>query len=199
MKIFMAVVTVIGMTIGTAYAEAVDALFVEYDATDSGYQFIDARMDETGAAGAFFGLVGAAVNSAHNISQDDVRGAQFEDAAASLDIEMIVRESFLATLDGRDITVLNEPDRKAHRLLIEVGDWGLRRRSRTTDEMRAYVNVRMVLRDGRGRELERKIINRVGDVTSADLEVFSNGVFEAEVRSAAHHAGRQIAYDLIYR
>lgn len=199
LSVLVAAVSSFGFISASAQELDIKALHVAINGEKGGYQYIDARMDETAAAASLFGVAGAVINSGINNSQDSALAERFQEQADSIDVAAAVEGAVISTLKTAGITLTEAEKKASHRLVVEMGDWGLRRRDGESRDMRAYVNVRMILRDKRGREIERDVINRVGKLTTDDLAAFDDGVFAEEVQEAAHAAGQQIAYDIIYR
>ena len=178
----------------------IDTLFIEMTNGPGEFTVIDARMDETATAGVFFGLVGAIANSAVNGAQDAELADRWRATAAELDLSGIIYNSFLETLSADESVTLSDDKKQAgHRLEIALKDWGLIRRNRESGEMRAFINVNVVMKTNRGRTTWRSYPNRVGKFISADLDDFTDEVFRRELTTLARKIGQNIAYEIIYR
>lgn len=178
----------------------IDALAVVMEDAEGDYTVIDERMDETGTAGALFGLIGAAANSAHNNAQDASTADRWRETAAGLDIGAMVEAALLATLAGSDAVVLtDDADAASHTLFVNVQDWGLGRTSQETDDLRAFLKINVRVEDAKGRTVWKDHPVKRGRFASGDLSRFTDEIFVRELTRLAEKSGKSIAYEIIYR
>lgn len=178
----------------------IDDIFLVMTNEQGNYTVINARMDETATAAVFFGIAGAVANSAINNSQDEEMASRWSEVAARLDISGLLEASFLETLNkSQAVSVAPDKDGASHTLRIALKDWGLIRRNRESGEFRAFINVNVLMTDKKKKTVWRSYPNRVGKFVSADLEDFSDDVFERELTTLAQRVGQNIAYEIIYR
>lgn len=177
-----------------------ETLALRLDESDSEFMLIDARMDETATAGVFFGLVGAAVNSAANGSEDAKKAEPYQPTAAALDVDKLVIDALHARLAAKDIRLVSDPAAAKNTLVVSVGEWGLARKAQKPDtDMRVFLKLNLTLLDARGRVVsgpQRE--HSIGQLT-APLSSITPEAFKAEMETVAQRAGQSIANKLIYR
>lgn len=178
----------------------IDDIFLAMKNDQGKYTVINARMDETATAAVLFGIAGALANSAINNSQDEELAERWLSVAEQLDISGLIRDSFLETMQmSNDVGIADEEDGASHLLTISLKDWGLIRRDGESADFRAFINVNVKMTDQRKRTVWRTYPNRVGKFVTADLEAFTDEVFERELTALARKVGQSIAYEIIYR
>lgn len=178
----------------------ISTLYVEVSDADGNFTVVDARVDETGTAGVFFGVVGAGINSAANASQDDKKADTLRAAAAELDLKSIVLAAVTQTLAARESVPLSLDQAGAsHTLLVEIHNWGLMRKNRETQEMRVFLNLSIDLLDEKKKTVWRKKReNNVGQ-KAEPFEAFTPAMFKEEMERLAQKSGQHVAYQIIYR
>ena len=202
--------SVLGMIISPAPSRAqadvslrdieIVSLFVEGSEDDSNFTVIDSRMDETGTAGVFFGVVGAGLNSAANASEDDKKADTLRAAADELDLQALLADAVAGTIAAKETPPLSG-DRGAasHVLLVEIRNWGLMRKSRDDERMRVFLNLTLSLLDPKGKTVwEKKRENAVG-ADAANFEDYDGALLAAEMTALAEKTGKYVAYQIIYR
>ena len=178
----------------------IDSLFIDVSEDDSNFTVIDARMDETGTAGALFGIVGAGINSANNAGQDDKLADTLRDAAAEIDLSALLSGAISSTLADRQALPLPETQGEAsHTLLVEIRNWGLMRQNREDKRMRVFLNLTLSVLDDKQKTVwEKKRENAVGG-DAAMFEEFTGERLKSELTALAEKSGKYIAYQIIYR
>ena len=178
---------------------AITALFVAVEPSADAFTVVDKRLDETATAAAFFGLVGAVVNSEINSSQDQKIADQWREAASAIDVGAKVKASLDATLTARSFAIAADEDAASHVLTLTIKEWGLIRESRETTALRAFINTRIDLRDERGRTIWTGYKNKVNDRSFEDRDQITDAVFTGDIGVVAKDLGESIAYELLYR
>lgn len=176
------------------------SIVVETSAADSNYTVVDSRFDETGTAGALFGMLGASINSGINASEDNEKADRFREAAAKIDITGIISKSASDLLSARANPPLAPSKEEAsHTLLIEIRNWGLIRADKEDPRLRVFLNASWKVLDAKGDVVfEKKRENAVGP-TLRPLDEFTNEIFTAEMEALAAKTGPLIAYQIVYR
>lgn len=177
-----------------------ESVYVETSASDSNFTVIDSRFDETAAAGVFFGLLGASINSGINAGEDDKKADIFRAGAEEIDLAGILTASASQTLAAR-AEPPSAPTKAdaSHILLIEIRNWGLIRAAKDDPRLRTFLNLTWKVLDKKGAILfEKKRENAIAS-TSRRLDEFDDATLKEEVESLAQKAGAQIAYQIIYR
>jgi hypothetical protein len=175
-------------------------VFVELSASDSNFTVIDSRFDETATAGVLLGVVGASINSSINASEDDKKADAFRAGAATIDLAGVISGSATETLMARGTpTVAPSKTDASHVLLIEIRNWGLGRAAKDDPRLRTFVNLTWKVLDGKGKVVFEKERENSVAPTLRRLEEFNDEILKSEVETLAKKAGRQIAYQIIYR
>ncbi|HCK83933.1 MAG TPA: hypothetical protein DHW63_05275 [Hyphomonadaceae bacterium] len=179
----------------------IESLTVRVVDTDGRFTVVDSRMDETATAAVFFGLIGAAVNSAANNAEDDAKAEPLKETAEAIDLDGLIGQAVLARLSSREAVRLAEtPESASNTLVVEVGEWGLIRRAQRPDTfMRVFLKLNLSITDARGRTIwgpQRE--HSIGQM-SAELAGFTPEVFRTEMEALAGRAGQQVANKIIYR
>jgi hypothetical protein len=179
----------------------IQSLSLQIDDEDSAFTVVDSRMDETGTAAVFFGLIGATINSIDNNSEDDAKAEPLKATAEALDVPNLVMQALRARLEARGgVELAGTPDGASHTLIVEIGEWGLvRRASRPSTEMRTFLKLTLRMVDARNRAAwgpQRE--NSIGPF-NAELAEFTPEVFQSEMEALAVRAGEHVANLLIYR
>lgn len=176
------------------------SLFIEVSDRDSNFTVVDARFDETGTAGVFFGIVGAGLNSAQNAAQDDDKADTLRAAADKIDLTAILSDALRETLASRgDIALAAGRAEASHTLLVEIRNWGLLRKNREDAQMRVFLNLTLTVLDAKNRTVwEKKRENAVGD-EAAPFEAYTDEKLTAEMEKLARKSGQYVAYQFIYR
>jgi hypothetical protein len=179
----------------------IQSLSLQIDDEDSAFTVVDSRMDETGTAAVFFGLIGATINSIDNNSEDDAKAEPLKATAEALDVPNLVMQALRARLEARGgVELAGTPDGASHTLIVEIGEWGLvRRASRPSTEMRTFLKLTLRMVDARNRAAwgpQRE--NSIGQF-NAELAEFTPEVFQSEMEALAVRAGEHVANLLIYR
>lgn len=201
LPLFLGVITPAAAQSETSLA-AIDfrSLFVEVSDQDSNFTVVDARIDETYAAGAFFGLLGAAVNSAANAAEDDGKADTLRAAAAEIDLKSALDSAIREPLAAHGAPPL-APDgfEASHTLRVEIRNWGLLRKNREDKEMRAFLNLTLEILDEKGHRVWRKERENAVSGRAAEFEAYTEDRFKSEMQELAEKSGRYIAYQIIYR
>jgi hypothetical protein len=177
-----------------------ESVAVETSASDSNFTVIDSRFEETAAAGAFFGIIGAGVSSGIAAGEDDKKADRFREGAAAIDISGLLTSAASEALAARaDPPLAEMKDGASHVLVIEIRNWGLIRVERDDPRLRAFLNLSWRILDGKGKTVFEK--KRENSVSSAMrlLDEYSDESLKSEIESLATKAGRQVAYQIIYR
>ncbi|HYD87572.1 MAG TPA: hypothetical protein VEA80_08870 [Vitreimonas sp.] len=179
----------------------ITSLAIDVSPEHSEFEVIDARMDETATAAVFFGMIGAVVNSADNNIEDQQKAEPLVPTAESIDLDTLITQALTERLASRNAVPLAESaDGASNTLLVEIGEWGLIRRSQRPDTtMRAFLKLNVSVLDARGRRVfgpERQ--HSIGQMT-AELSDFTPEAFRAEMEALAVRAGQQVANTVIYR
>jgi opacity protein-like surface antigen len=177
-----------------------ESITVEASASDSNFTLIDSRFEETAAAGAFFGIIGAGVSSGIAAGEDDKKADRFREGAAAIDLSGLLTSAASEALAARANPPLAEmKDGSSHVLVIEIRNWGLIRVERDDPRLRAFLNLSWRILDGKGKTVFEK--KRENSVSSAMrlLDEYSDESLKSEIESLATKAGRQVAYQIIYR
>jgi hypothetical protein len=178
----------------------ITSLAVEADPDPGKFTVIDARMDETATAAVLFGLVGATINSAQNASEDEAKAAPLMPVATSLDMKALITKAIIDRLTERQALPLS-PDRESasHTLVVDLGEWGLIRRSQGDVLMRTFLNINVVVENAKGRKLYGPERSRSIGGREEPLNMYTPEVFKADMEELALKAGREIANKIIYR
>lgn len=176
------------------------SIAVETSAADSNYTVVDSRFEETGTAGALFGMLGATINSGINAGEDNKKADRFREAAANIDLAGIINKSANDLLAARGNPPLAPSKAEAsHTLLIEIHNWGLIRSTTDDPRLRVFLNLSWKVLDAKGKvAFEKKRENAVGP-TLRPLDEYTNEILTAEMETLAAKAGPLIAYQIIYR
>lgn len=179
----------------------IQSLTVRVDETDSEFNVIDSRMDETATAAVFFGMVGAVINSADNNAEDSEKAEPLRPTAGNIDLDGLILRAVNERLASRNsVALAPAPGEASHTLLIEIGDWGLIRRAQRPDtSMRAFLKLNISLLDARGRRVWGQQREHSVSQMVAELSAFTPDIFQAEMESLAVRAGYQVANRVIYR
>jgi hypothetical protein len=179
----------------------IESLAIQVVQTPSVFTVIDSRMDETGTAAVFFGLIGAAINSADNNSEDRAKAAPLLETAEAIDLDGLIDQALRTRLAAAPAGHLNQaPAPASHTLVVTITEWGLIRKAQKPDtSMRAFLKLSLSINDASGKPVwgpQRD--HSVGQMT-ADLPAFTPDVFKTEIETLATRAGVQVANKMIYR
>ncbi|NHK27293.1 hypothetical protein FF098_005195 [Parvularcula flava] len=178
----------------------IKALHVEMEDAVGNYTVINERMDETATAAVLFGVAGAVVNSAQNNAQDNETADIWRGTAEGLEIGALIEAALLAKLtSSNSVSLTDDANAASHKLVIDLQDWGLTRRSKDSEELRAFINVNVKVLDEKDRTIWRDYPNRVGKFSSTNTLDFTDEVFASELEELARKTGESIAYGIIYR
>lgn len=155
---------------------------------------IDSRMTETSTAAVFGGLIGAAVDSAVNASQDEDKADRYRAAASQLQLGSILEKAITDTLEKRNFSL---SDQGSHLLSVEVKDWGLARISFHQPQASVFLKVHVVMRDGRKVVWDTHM--KESGSKAALLADISSEDFAEQITALANKTGKRIAYEIIYR
>ncbi len=185
---------------GDLAAIAVSAIYVEIATGDSNFTVIDSRFDETATAGVLLGIVGAGINSGINAGEDNKKADVYRAEAATIELASILERSAEDTFALRSEPPLAaEKSAASHVLVIEIRNWGLSRADKDDPRLRAFLNLTWRIEDPKGKTLfEKKRENNVAS-TMRRLEETDIETFKSEMTAIAEKAGKQIAYQVIYR
>lgn len=184
----------------TLSSVALSKLTVETSSSDSNYTVVDSRFDETGTAGALFGIVGASVNSGINAAEDGKKADRFREAAAKIDLAGFLTRSAAERLGAQDNPALATAKAEAsHALVIEIHNWGLIRAARDDPRMRSFLNVSWKILDAKDSVVFEKSRENAVSPTLRALGDFTDEILTTEMETLASKTGQQIAYQIIYR
>ncbi len=179
----------------------ITSLAVRLSDEDASFEVIDKRMDETATAAVMFGLIGAAVSSAHTAAQDEETAEPLVATAESIDLDGIISQAITERLQARNtVPLAASADEASNILLVEIGEWGLVRRAQLPDlNMRAFIKLNISVLDARGRRLfGPQRVHSIGQRTGPMAD-FTPETFQAEIETLAARAGQQVANTIIYR
>jgi hypothetical protein len=172
----------------------------ETSAADSNYTVIDSRFDETAAAGALFGLLGASLNSGINAGEDNEKADRFREAAAKIDLVGIITKSVNDMLTARaDPPVAASREEASHVLHIEIRNWGLIRSAKDDPRLRGFINLSWKILDADGKTVFEKKRENAVSPTLRPLDEYTNELLTADIETLAAKTGPLIAYQIVYR
>jgi hypothetical protein len=179
----------------------IESLAIAVRDGDGEFNVIDARMDETGTAAAFFGLVGAVANSAANNVEDQNAADPYRAAADLIDLETLIGQAIVARLQERNpVPLAATPEAASHTLVVEYGDWGLIRRAQRPDmAVRTFLKLNISIVDARGRRVWGITRDHSVGQTALALQSYPADLFKTEMEALAARAGQGIANRIIYR
>lgn len=179
---------------------ALSTIAIEVSDSDSNFTVIDSRFDETATAAVLFGVVGAAANSAANAAEDDKKADALRGDAEKAAIRDILADSLVRSLSKPNgLAVETDSASAAHRLRVEIHNWGLIRVSREDQRMRTFLNLSVQILDPKGGVVwEKKRENSVGQ-TMAAFEEWSGERLVGEMESLARKAGEYVGNQIVYR
>lgn len=179
-------------------AVEITGMSVALDESDSNFTVIDARMDETATAAVLFGLVGAAVNSASNASEDKVLTDVYRETAAEIDLASLIKDNLISTINKKQsVPLVSEGELASHDLEVEIKDWGMVRISNASPEMRIFLNLRVIMKEN-GKSIWDTRRHDAGK-HEAIFSDFTEEIFVEQVNRLAQKSGQRIAYEIIYR
>lgn len=174
----------------------IDSLSVSVEDDDADLTVIFSRMEETATAAVLFGLVGSAINSGINAEEDGTRADLFRHLDGELELASLVETSLIETLQDRDRQIV-DPGEESHVLSVDIRQWGLIKVSFQDDRVRAYLRLRITMKDGR-KTVWDVYENETGR-NSAFFDEYTPEMLKEEMEALAISSGKRVAYEIIYR
>lgn len=174
----------------------IDSLSVGVDDSEAKLTVIFSRMEETGTAAAIGGLIGAAINSGINAEEDADRAEGYSDVIGQVDLAGLVEASLRETLEGKEYSLVDDGT-QSHALQVDIKEWGLIKVSFNDNRVRAYLRLRLTMRDGR--TLVWDVYENETGKKAEFLSDYPSDVLKEEMTALATKTGKRIAYEIIYR
>lgn len=175
----------------------IEALVVRVDPKDDDFQVIYSRMEETTTAAVAFGIIGAAVNSGINGSEDSDRAKKYKVAADSIDLSEIIHAEVISRLEKKEFPLASDIANGSHTLNVEIKEWGLRKVAFDESEVTTFIRMRLTVREGKKLLWEKW--HKQSGKEEILLSVYTAEDFAVNMEKLAKKTGRRIANEIIYR
>lgn len=167
---------------------------VKLDRQSENFTLIYSRMEETGTAGALFGLAGAAINSSINASEDAERAERFRETASQINVGELLQAGIEETLVKRELS--NNPE-SPFVVSVRIKDWGIIKASFGEEEVTTFITTQVKMNDGKTKVYDTYFKESGKKVVT--LEELSEELFASEITALAKKTGKRIAYEIVFR
>lgn len=173
------------------------SLQINVDGSDGNFMVIHSRMSETATAAVFAGVIGAAINSGINASEDSDRAKPFLETAETLELEQILTNSLTETLTKKGVVIASDGEAASHILKVEIKDWGLIKIAFDDNRVSTFMKLQLTMRDGK--KLIWDVYQKENGKAARVLSDFTPELFTSEMEALAAKSGKRVAYEIIYR
>ena len=174
----------------------IDSLSISVEDDDADLTVIYSRMEETATAAVLFGIVGSAINSGINADEDAGRADLFRHLEDELELASLVETSLTETLQNKDFSIVAEGE-ESHVLSVDIRQWGLIKVSFQDDRVRAYLRLRITMKDGR--QTVWDVYENETGREAAFFDEYTPEKLKEELEALAINSGKRVAYEIIYR